>query len=284
MAKRFGLGRGLDALIPSGDEKTEERDASFVSTSAIIPNPRQPRDRIDEESLQELANSIREHGVIQPLLVTGCNEPGKYTLIAGERRWRAAQMAGLQSVPVIIRQATDQEQLELALIENVQRADLTPLEMAEAFRQLAEEFKLSHEEIATRVGKSRVAVTNTLRLLKLPLEIQQALVDGKISEGHARVLLQLATQNAQIASLDTIIKNDLTVRETEELVRRMSGEKTTKPAPVEVPSEIRSLEENLREHFGTKVNIRHQKDRGAITIHYYSNEELDHLVYQLMKE
>jgi ParB family chromosome partitioning protein len=185
------LGRGLDALIPGG-----ERPASGIEQiplDAVVSNPRQPRTRFDPEELAELAESIRVHGMLQPLIVTQDETPGRYTLIAGERRLLAARQAGLTHAPALVREASEQSRLEMALIENVQRADLAPLELAEAYRQLAEDFDLSHEQIAARVGKSRVAVTNTLRLLKLPESVRQALAEGRISEGHARALLALPT-------------------------------------------------------------------------------------------
>ncbi len=284
MSPKGGLGRGLEALIP-GANATGPLDGGPVSISVgeITPNPLQPRMRMNPAELEELAASIREHGIIQPLIVTQ-NEAGKYELIAGERRWRAAQMAGLQAVPVIIRQATSQQRLELALIENVQRADLTPLETAEAYRQLAEDFSLSHEEIARQVGKSRVAVTNTLRLLKLPQSIQTALAEGEITEGHARALLGLSSAQAQLAALQTILKNNLNVRQTEELVRRLAGEKKpplTKPAP---EPEVVALENRLRERLGTKVSLTRTKSGGTVVIHYYSDEELNHLLDVLLED
>lgn len=197
MARRTGLGRGLDALIPGGEQAVPS-GVMQVPVDKIRPNPRQPRTRFNPEELEELAASIREHGVIQPLILTQDQQLGDYLLIAGERRWLAARQAGLESVPALVREASDQQRLEVALIENVQRADLTPLEAAEAYRQLADEFNLSHEEISARVGKSRVAVTNTLRLLKLPQAVLQALSDNHITEGHARALLALSTDRKSV--------------------------------------------------------------------------------------
>jgi ParB family chromosome partitioning protein len=225
MKKRSGLGKGLDALIPTSGTDLPEVGLTQIPIANIVPNPRQPRARIDPDELEELAVSIREHGVIQPLIVTQTESPDQFTLIAGERRLMAAQLAELRAVPVIIRDASDQQLVELALVENVQRADLEPLEAAEAYRQLAEEFNLSHEEIANRVGKSRVTVTNTLRLLNLPDNVKAALAERKISEGHARALLALPTEQAQTAALQSILKHDLTVRQTEQLIRKLSGEK-----------------------------------------------------------
>ena len=282
MAHKSGLGRGLGALIPGDEEALLEKGITFVPVASISPNPRQPRKVKRPEELQELTESIRAHGVLQPLIVTRGDREGRYVLIAGERRWNAARLAGLDEVPVIIREATDQERLELAIIENVQRSDLSALEEAEAYRQLAEDFSLSHEAIAARVGRSRVTVTNTLRLLKLPDSVKNALVEGKISQGHARALLALTTPEAQAAALRTVLSHELNVRKTEELVRKLSGEKTTAPSRAVVTPEIHSLEESLRSSLGTRVNLRNTSRGGTITIHYYSQEELDALIARLM--
>ncbi len=284
MARKSGLGKGLEALIPGGLPTEPTGGAIFAPIQNIQPNPRQPRDEIREEDLQELAASIREQGILQPLIVTQEGDSEQYTLIAGERRLKAAVLAGLEAVPVIVRQASEQQRLELALIENLQREDLSPLEAAEAYQQLADEFNLSHDEIAQRVGKSRVAVTNTIRLLKLPEAIRKALAEETISEGHARALLALETPQAQSAALQSILKHQLNVRQTEELVRKMGGEKPEqKPKPPK-PTGIRALEEQLRNHLGTKVAIQHGSHGGTIIIHYYSEEELDALVGQILNQ
>ena len=284
MTKRSGLGKGLDALIPITDSQIQEGGVTQIPIENIVPNPRQPRERFDPDELEEMAVSIREHGVIQPLIVTQTETTGQYTLIAGERRLMAAQMVELREVPVLIRGASDQQLIELALVENVQRADLGPLEAAEAYRQLTEDFKLSHEEIATRVGKSRVTVTNTLRLLNLPDDVKESLVEGKISEGHARALLALPTEQAQAAALQSILKYDLNVRQAEELIRKLSGEKPKKqPAPTPNP-EIKALEERLRQHLGTRVTLNQKRKGGTLTIHYYSEEELDTILNLIMGE
>jgi ParB family chromosome partitioning protein len=250
MTKRSGLGRGLDSLIPNGEGFSGTAEPSGgvtqLAVNAISPNPRQPRVRFDPAELAELAASIREHGILQPLIVTQGQQPGQFTLIAGERRLLAARQAALETVPVIVREATQQELVELALIENVQRADLGPLEAAEAYRQLVEDFGLSHEGVAAHVGKSRVTVTNTLRLLKLPAVVQEAIAEERITEGHARALLALTTPQAQAAALQSILKHDLNVRQTEELVRRLSGER-----PPRVPSECQPQPE--RGHIGNSL-------------------------------
>ncbi len=282
MARKSGLGRGLDALIPRSERNLPTSGINQVSVDLIEPNPRQPRVRMDDGELAELAASIQEHGIIQPLIVTRGRDPEKYYLIAGERRWKAARQAGLETVPVIVREATEQQRLLWALIENVQRADLSPLESAEAYRQLNEDFGLAHAEIATRVGKSRVAVTNTLRLLKLPLVIQQALTKGLISEGHARAVLALPTVQGQTAALQTILTQSLSVRQTEKLVQRLSGQKSA-PQPRSAPSpELAALEERLRERLGTKVRLTHSKKGGTLIIHYYSDEELNAIVDNIL--
>ncbi len=284
MSPKGGLGRGLEALIPGANAVTQaDGGAISVAVGDISPNPLQPRMRMNPAELEELSASIREHGIIQPLIVTDAGD-GRYELIAGERRWRAAQLAGLQAVPIIIRQATTQQRLELALIENVQRADLTPLETAEAYRQLADDFSLSHDDIARQVGKSRVAVTNTIRLLKLPPSIQTALAEGEITEGHARAILGLATAQSQVAALQTILANHLNVRQTEDLVRRLSGEKTAPKQKEESAPEVVAMENRLRERLGTKVNLTRGKSGGTVVIHYYSDEELNHLMDILLEE
>jgi ParB family chromosome partitioning protein len=284
MPKKTGLGKGLDALLPSADSRLPERGISQIPTAQIHPNPRQPRAKFDADELSELAQSIREHGVIQPLIVTQGDAAGQYTLIAGERRLMAAQLIDLDEVPAIIRGASDQDLVELALVENVQRADLGPLETADAYRQLNEDFSLSHEEIAARVGKSRVAITNTLRLLKLPEDVKQSLAANEISEGHARTLLALPTPEAQIAALKSILKYDLNVRQTEELVRKLSGEKPRKQTQKETIPEIKALEDRLRQHLGTRVILNQKSKGGTLTIHYYSEEELNTILEVILSE
>ena len=286
--KRSGLGKGLDALIPAGnafqsEAKSAATGVTTVAIEKITPNPRQPRLHFNADELLDLANSIKEHGIIQPLIVTHGETPDTYVLIAGERRLMAAKEAGLSEAPVVVRESTEQERLELALIENVQRADLSPLETAEAYRQLASDFGLSHEEIGNRVGKSRVTVTNTLRLLNLPPSVQQSITDGDIREGHARALLSLPTPQAQAAALQTIIDKHLSVRQTEDLVRKLTGEKPESKPKLEPSPEIKSIEDRLMAQLGTKVSLKHGRKGGSITIHYYSDEELDSLLGNLLQ-
>ena len=283
MRPRKGLGKGLGALIPTTeDDAAAAQGVAEVPLASITPNPHQPRSAIRDQDLVELAASIQEHGVIQPLIVA--RAPDGYQLIAGERRWRSARLAGLATVPVIVKDAAPSEMLELALVENVQRADLNALEEAMAYRQLTEEFGLTQEQVARRVGKSRVAVANTLRLLKAARPVQEALLAGKISEGHARALLGLEREEAQEAALKTVLKQGLNVRQTEELVRRLLGQGSEKqrPAPAISP-ETRALESRFREALGTKVNLRRSGEGGRIVIHFYSDEELDALYERIVE-
>jgi len=281
MPQRSGLGKGLDALIPGSGTVSSDGGAAQVAVDSIQRNPRQPRQSFKEDELEELVMSIREHGIIQPLIVAPALN-GTYTLIAGERRLQAARRAGLRNVPVVIRNATDQQLLELALIENVQRADLNPIEEAEAFNHLIKEFGLSQESVAVRVGKSRVAVTNTLRLLDAASIVKQALVDGKISEGHARALLALHSAKAQEAALHTIINLDLSVRQAEQLARKLGGQKPASKKKAGRNPNVSDIERRLRASLGTKVSLKHGSQGGALTIYYYSDEELDALLEKML--
>lgn len=283
MSRKTGLGRGLDALIEAS--RSEGRSGiNLVPVENISSNPRQPRAQYNPETLQELADSIRQHGIIQPLVVTyDPSQPDNYILIAGERRLQAATQAGLQAVPVIIRDASDQERLELALIENLQRADLNPLEEADAYRQLVEDFELTHEEIANRVAKSRSEVTNTLRLLTLAQEVKDALLTGSISKAHARALVTLPNWQSQSNALNTVLEKDLSVRQTEDLVKRLSGHRPVdKGITVQQSPEIVALEDRLRGHLGAKVNIKQYSQGGSIIIRYYSDEELNDVLERFL--
>ena len=282
MAQRTGLGKGLDALIPGGkDSPSSAGGVMQAAVESIARNPRQPRVQFDAGELDELAASIREHGIIQPLIVSP-GKNGAYVLIAGERRLQAAKKAGLQTVPVILRQASDRQHLELALIENVQRADLGPLEEADAYQHLVQDFGLSQEQVAERVGKSRVAVTNTLRLLGLSQRVKQALAEEQITEGHARALLGLTSAKAQEAALQTVLKLFLSVRQTEGLVRKLGGEKPKAKVKSKPAADVADIERRLRASLGTKVALKHGKKGGAVTIYYYSDEELDTLLERLL--
>lgn len=282
MTKKRGLGRGLGALIPTTEEaepQTDLEDSGLrrVAVAAIQPNPHQPRSHMDEVALQELAASIVEHGLIQPLIVHDQGD-GKYTLIAGERRWRAAQRAGLTTLPVVVKQATPQTMLELALIENIQRADLNALEEAAAYQQLIDEFGLTQEEVAGRVGKSRPAIANAVRLLELPQKVQQAVIDGEISGSHARTLAALPTPEAQIAVLQSILKKGLNVRQTEALVKKMKESSRPLRRIRERPSaETIWLESRFQQTLGTRVHIEKRARGGRLVIHFADDEDLQAL-------
>ena len=282
MAGKSRLGKGLDALIPPGETKIAPGDVNQIAIGQIQPNPHQPRGKFAADKLEELAESIRAHGVIQPLIVNSAGEDGRYTLIAGERRLQAARLAGLDQVPVVFREADDQQLVEVALVENVQRADLSPLESAEAYLQLHDDFKLSHKDIAARVGKSRVAITNTIGLLDLSKEVKDALAASKISEGHARALKTLETAKAQSAALRSILTQDLNVRQSEELVRKLKGQKSKPTKKPKATPEIQALQDKLRDGLGTKVNLQHSAKGGRITLYYYSDEELNNLAEKLL--
>ena len=290
-ARRGGLGRGLSALIPTFAETPAA--PLGIPIDAIEANPYQPRIEMDDDALETLADSIRVHGVIQPLVVTNAQEPGRYVLIAGERRWRASRLAGLRVVPAVVKEAAPRAMLELALVENVVRADLGPLEEAAAYRQLIDDFGLTQAAVAERVGRSRVSVTNTLRLLALPDRVQAALTAGGISEGHARALLGLPGAADQIAALETVQARDLTVRQTEELVRRwVAGEKPAGLRPETTPDSgspdavfQQAFLDGLQRALRTKVTFRPAKEGGGtLTIHYGSDEELNAFYERLSGE
>ena len=281
MPTKRGLGRGLDALIPISEATS---GVTHLPVSAIRRNPRQPRTRINANELEELASSIREHGIIQPLIVAQAGLPGQYLLVAGERRLEASRLAGLPTVPAIVREATDQQLLELALVENIQRADLGPLETALAYKHLVDDFGLAHEEIAQKVGKKRVTVTNTLRLLKLPQPLLDALAKDEISEGHARALLALPNAQAQTAAFNTVIRKGLTVRQTEEYVRRLQGQRETRPARPAKQAETEAIATRMREALGTKVTLKRRRKGGTIVIHFYSDEELNAITEAILGE
>lgn len=277
MPKR-GLGQGLEALIPA--EETSSDGLQEVALDAIVPNPHQPRMPFRDQDIVELAASIQEHGIIQPLVVTRSPD-GKYQLIAGERRWRASRLAGLLKVPVVIKDVAPQQMLELALVENIQRSDLNPLEEALAYKQLVDEFGLSQSDVARRVGKSRVAITNTMRLLQASEAIQTALMEGKISEGHARALIGLTIAAEQDQALQFVIAENLNVRQTEALVQRLrAGEALPKPRPPVSP-EVRTLEEHFQESLGTRVRLKAGRKGGRVIIYYYSDEEFRGLYQRL---
>ncbi|CAA9541724.1 MAG: Chromosome (plasmid) partitioning protein ParB [uncultured Thermomicrobiales bacterium] len=291
--RRGGLGRGLSSLIPTAAAPvapSAPNDSPLsVPIDAVEPNPYQPRGVLNPDQLETLAESIRQHGVVQPLIVNRSPEPGRYVLIAGERRWRAARMASLANVPVVVKDTSPQHMLELALVENVVRADLSPLEEAAAYRQLIEEFGLTQASVAQRVGRSRVSVTNTLRLLAAPDGIQAALAGGEITEGHARALLGLGTSADQLVGLRHVIDRGLSVRQTEEMVRRWLDSDTTGPRadrPTGRDIEEVRLEDRFRGALNTKVAFKRRGPGkgGTLTIQYFSDEELDALYRRLNGE
>lgn len=281
MTTRQALGKGLGALIPerSAAELEGKKGFQFCGVEEIQPNPFQPRKAFDEEQLQELAASIREKGILQPLLVR--RKGNSYELIAGERRWRAAQKAGMKEVPILVRDVSESEILELSLIENIQRENLNPIEEAEAFKGLVEQFHLTQEEISRKVGKDRTTIANTIRLLKLPIEIRESLASGAIAMGHARAFLSLETPEKQKLALQKVLSAGLSVRQTESLVNRLRSK--SRPAPANRARELDPLVEELQRALGTKVKIVRQGKRGRIEIEFYSQDELDRII-DLLRE
>jgi len=300
MSKNYGLGRGLSSLIPpkkinepdknfnyfgnvsssnnlSEPEKNEKNNIQEVDIIKIVPNPHQPRTNFDKEKLEDLAASIKEHGIIQPIIASF--KDGQFEIIAGERRFEAAKLAGLKSAPVIVREVTEQQKLELAIIENIQRHDLNLIEEAQSYLKLAQEFDLSQEEIATKVGKSRSAVANKIRLLKLPVEIQKALMEGKINEGHAKAILALENPEKQRALFDLILSSGMNVRQTEEKTKEISVR--THKRIINVDPEVKEIEDRLSGFLGTKVKVSKSKEGGRIMIDYYSKEELNGLLQKM---
>jgi ParB family transcriptional regulator, chromosome partitioning protein len=276
--RQSGLGRGLSALIP---QRQQPSGSTEIPLDRIEPNPRQPRQRFSAEELEALAASIREHGVLQPVLVTETLDG--YQLVAGERRFRAARLAGLERIPAVIRQLADRDQLEIALVENLQRADLGPIEEATAYRSLIAEFGLTHEEVARRIGRAKSTITNTLRLLDLEPRVQQALTDERITEGHARAIAGLPTeQQAPVAA--TVIEQALSVRQTEELVRRLREPRGTPATPSarRIDPDLERVEDDLRRRLGTKVTLARSRKGGRIIIEFYSDEELAQLYDRLI--
>ncbi len=280
LKKRPALGRGLDSLIPSAAEPSAEKETSYFmcNTELIRPNRYQPRIQFPEEELAELSASIREQGILQPLLVRK-NTTG-YELIAGERRLRASKLAGLKQVPVVIKDISDKEMLELSIVENIQREALNPLEEAEAYHRLMTEFEMTQEQAAQRVGKSRPAVANTLRLRQLPQPVKDSIMDGSLSMGHARAILGIETATHQKAVWREILSKGLSVRQAESLVKRLKTEK--KPAkPAQANSDkiyFKSLAEELSRQFGTRVQIVRQGKKGRVEIDFYSDDDLDRLL------
>lgn len=284
MSKKFGLGKGLGALIPEDVEKIEtkeeKKDSLLVSLNKIKTYSEQPRKFFDNENIAELAESIKNHGIIQPILL---RKSGKdYIIVAGERRFRAAKMAGLSEVPAIIKELSEKEVLEISLIENIQREDLNPIEEAIAYKKLIKEFSLTQQELSNRIGKSRVAITNTMRLLKLDERVQQYLIENVISEAHGRVLLSLENNDLQYEFAQKVIDNNLSVKELERSIK-VFLENLSKPEKVKEEKEeniyYKDMQNKLQDYFGTKVNIDANKNnKGKIAIEYYSEEDLNRIL------
>ena len=290
--KKSGLGKGLDSLITDKvgknttvKVKTEEKEATdsiMLNINKVEPNRDQPRKNFDEDALLELAESIKQFGILQPLLVQ--KKDDYYQIVAGERRWRAAKMAGIKEVPVIIKQLSDQEIMEISLIENIQRENLNPIEEALAYKRLLNEFNLKQDEVAERVSKSRTAVTNSMRLLKLNEKVQQMVIDEMLTTGHARALLGIDDQEKQFLVAQKIFDEKLSVRDTEKLVKKLQKEKKEKKDGSDQKDEkleaiYRDLEEQIKQIFGTKVYIKQKNEKeGKVEIEYYSQDELDRIV------
>jgi len=291
MPQNYGLGRGLASLIPQKNKKNatvefsqkrkkiklgeeapnDNGQALEIEIDKIVANPYQPRVKFDEKKLEELSQSIKSHGVIQPLVVS--RSGSQFELIAGERRLQAAKIAGLKKVPAVVREIKEKEKLELALAENVQRHNLNPIEEASAYQRMADDFQMSQEEIAQKIGKSRSAIANKTRLLKLPAEVQRALAEENITEGHAKAILALSNSEKQRALLNLILKSNLTVRQAEDKTKEVSVKSHRRK--INVDPEIKELENKLMGALGTKVKIKKSGDGGKIIIDYYSEEELD---------
>jgi len=310
MAQNYGLGRGLASLIPQKQKPITKPQDDFsyfgakptgsslqdelknknndvdnsnpnnvqdIGVNFIVPNPHQPRLSFDAEKLQELANSIKEHGIIQPIVVT--KNGNQYEIIAGERRFQASKLAGLKTIPVIVREANDQQKLELAIIENVQRHNLNPIEEAKSYRKLEDDFDMNQEEVALKVGKSRSAVANKTRLLNLPLEVQKAIISEKITEGHAKAILALENPEKQRALFEMILKNNLTVRQTEDKTKEISVQ--THKRVMHLDPETKNIIDKLTGALGTKVKISKSGQGGRILIDFYSEEELNNIVEKI---
>lgn len=286
-AKKMGLGKGLDAMIPTkaissqksaGDEKAGTNGETILKINEVEPNKNQPRRNFNEDSLLELSDSIKQHGIVQPLVVA--KQKDYYEIIAGERRWRAAKMAGLKEVPVVIKDYSPQEIMEVALIENIQREDLNPVEEARAYQGLIKEYNLKQDEVAEKVSKSRTAITNSLRLLKLDDRVLEMLVDENISSGHARALLGLSDKDEQFHTATKIFDEKLSVRETEKLIKKINNPPKKKEKK-ELKNDFvyRDIEEKLKQKIGTKVRInRKTEQKGKIEIEYYTPEDLEKIL------
>lgn len=280
MINKRGLGKGLGALIPDSEE-SDKNSIIEIKITDIEANEMQPRKNFNDETLTDLSESIKEHGVVQPIIVRKFGN--SYQIIAGERRWRASRMAGKRTIPAIVKECSNLEVMELALIENLQREDLNSIEEAQAYKSLIEEYKMTQEEISKKIGKSRPAIANSLRLLQLPQEIKNMIEEGKVTQGHARALLAIGGEKKQLEMAEKIINQQLNVRQIEKLVKDTKGKKKKVASPNNYQIEINQLEERLKAALGTKVTIQHKNNKGKIEIEYYSNEDLDRILDLLEK-
>jgi ParB family transcriptional regulator, chromosome partitioning protein len=280
MINKRGLGKGLGALIPENEEKIQNAIIEMKITD-VEPNENQPRKAFDDQALTDLSESIKEHGVVQPIIVRQIGNG--YQIIAGERRWRASRLAGKKTIPAIVKDCSNLEVMELALIENLQREDLNSIEEALAYKSLIEEYNMTQDEIAKQIGKSRPAIANSLRLLQLPQNIKNMIAEGKITQGHARALLAIDGEKKQLEMAEKIINQQLNVRQIEKLAKETKHKEKNDAPPDKYQLEINQLEEKLKTALGTKVTIQHKSNKGRIEIEYYSNEELDRIVDLLEK-
>jgi ParB family transcriptional regulator, chromosome partitioning protein len=279
-----GLGKGLDALLASSSTEEEQNSVLDLSVHAIDPGDEQPRKQFDQDKLEALASSIRTHGVVQPVIVR--KQGDRYTLVAGERRWRASRLAGLKSIPAIVKDYSSRDVMEIALIENLQREDLNPIEEGEAFQRLMDDYGLTQEEVANVVGRSRSAVANTVRMLTLPQKIRGFLIDGRLTSGHARTLVSINDEDIQEKLAEQIISKELNVREAEQLVKRLDAMGSRKPKREKdgnVETAMTDLQDRLRSLLGTQVEITGSANRGKIQITYFSSDDLDRLCEILLK-
>ncbi|AGC67044.1 stage 0 sporulation protein J [Thermoclostridium stercorarium subsp. stercorarium DSM 8532] len=276
-----GLGKGLGALLDTDNILSGDSGVMELKIIDIEPNKEQPRKNFDQEKLQALAESIKQHGVVQPIIVK--KQDKGYTIIAGERRWRAAKLAGLKTIPAIVKDLSSRETMEIALIENLQREDLNPIEEAEAYQKLMDEHGLTQEALSKLVGKSRAAIANSVRLLSLPDKIKDMLINEQLTPGHARALITVEDPERQIKLAEEIIEKDLSVRETEKLVNERKNEKKQKRKAAKDPT-ILDIEEKLKSILGTKVELRHNKNKGKIVIEYYSNDEFNRIIEFITKD
>lgn len=282
MGKKFALGKGLSALIPEDvveSEQQDEKGKMLIPLNEIRNNNNQPRKAFDNDKIAELTESIKTHGIIQPLILRKSDD-GLYVIVAGERRWRAAKMAGLKDVPAIVMELSEKDVLEISLIENIQRQDLNPIEEASAYKKLLSDFNLTQEDLSKRIGKSRTAITNTMRLMNLDIRVQQYIIEGIIAEGHGRALLGIKDKEIQYELSQKVIDENLSVRELERLVKRILEGKTAeeKETNNELNPYYKEIKNQLQSYFGTKVNISNKNNKGKIEIEYYSEDDLQRIL------